>query len=80
MEKNNVYAYYFTMDSGLEIKDIEYGIEDKVVVSYFWYSWVKEKEIKEKARKYKTYSSSKGVYFNYKGRRMYLSEFIRTSL
>ena len=53
MEKNNAYVYNFTMDSGLEITDIEYGIDDKVIASYFWYSWVKEKEIKEKARKYK---------------------------
>ena len=77
MEKNSVYVYNFTMDSGLEITDIEYGIDDKVIVSYFWYSWVKEKEIKEKARKYKTYSTDKGIYFNYKGRRMYLSEFVK---
>ena len=75
MEKNSVYVYNFTMDSGLEITDIEYGIDDKVIVSYFWYSWVKEK-----ARKYKIYSTSKGSYFNYKGRRMYLSEFVKRDL
>ncbi|WP_291626232.1 hypothetical protein [Clostridium sp.] len=77
MEKNSVYVYYFTIDNGLEITDIEYGAKDKIIVSYFWYSWEKEKEIKEKARKYKIYSSSKGVYFNYKGKRIYLSEFIK---
>ena len=80
MKKNNVYAYYFTMDSGLEITDIEYGIDDKVTVNYFWYSHVEDKKVVEKARKYKTYSTDKGIYFNYKGRRMYLSEFIKRDL
>ena len=80
MEKN-IYVYNFTATSGLMVKDIEYGIdpgiEDKIVVSFFYYSEVKEETIKEKARKYKVYTTSKGDYFNYKGIRIYLHDFIR---
>ena len=77
----NVYVYNFTAGSGLMIKDIEYGIdpgiEDKIVVSFFYYSEVKEKIIEEKSRKYKLYTTNKGSYFNYKGTRIYLNDFIR---
>ena len=76
MEKN-IYVYNFTSGSGLMIKDIEYGIEDKIVVSFFYYSEVKEEKIEEKERKYKLYTTNKGSYFNYKGVRMYLNDFIR---
>ena len=80
MEKN-IYVYNFTANSGLMVKDIEYGIdpgiEDKIVVSFFYYSEVKEEKIEEKERKYKLYTTNKGSYFNYKGVRMYLNDFIR---
>ena len=75
--KKNIYVYNFTVNSGLMVKDIEYGIEDKIVVSFFYYSEVKEEKIEEKARKYKVYTTNKGSYFNYKGVRMYLNDFIR---
>ena len=75
--EENVYVYNFTSGSGLMIKDIEYGIEDKIVVSFFYYSEVKEEKIEEKERKYKLYTTNKGSYFNYKGVRMYLNDFIR---
>ena len=75
--EENVYVYNFTSGSGLMIKDIEYGIEDKIVVSFFYYSEVKEETIEEKERKYKLYTTNKGSYFNYRGARMYLNDFIR---
>ena len=73
----DVYVYNFTAGSGLMIKDLEYGIEDKVIANYFYYSEVENKVIEEKERKYKLYTTNKGSYFNYKGVRMYLNDFIR---
>ena len=73
----NEYVYNFTATSGLIVKDIEYGIEDKVNVTFFYYSELQEKVIEEKSRKYKVYTTSKGDYFNFKGIRIYLHDFIR---
>ena len=73
----NVYVYNITAGSGLMIKDLEYGIEDKVIVNFFYYSEIEGKTIEGKERKYKLYTTNKGSYFNYKGVRMYLNEFIR---
>ena len=75
MEK---YVYNFTAESGLMIKGVEYGIEDKVAVSFFYYSSLEDRKVVEKERKYKVYTTNKGCYFNYKGVRYYLSDFIRT--
>ena len=75
----NLYVYNFTANSGLMVKDIEYGIdpgiEDKIIVSFF--SMVNGEKIEEKARKYKLYTTNKGDYFNFKGIRIYLHDFIR---
>ena len=71
------YVYNFTASSGLMIKDIEYGIDEKVIANFFYYSEVEGKVIEEKERKYKIYTTNKGSYFNYKGVRMYLSNFIK---
>ena len=80
MEKN-IYVYNFTANSGLMVKDIEYGIdpgiEDKIVVNYFYYSETENRVIEEKSRKYKVYTTNKGDYFNFKGIRIYLHDFIR---
>ena len=76
MEKN-IYVYNFTANSGLMVKDIEYDIVDKVNVTFFYYSELQEKVIEEKSRKYKVYTTSKGDYFNFKGIRIYLHDFIR---
>ena len=73
----NEYVYNFTATSGLIVKDIEYGIEDKVNITFFYYSELQEKVIEEKSRKYKLYTTNKGSYFNYKGTRIYLNDFIR---
>ena len=73
----NAYVYNFTVNSGLMVKDVEYGIDDKIVASYFYYSEIENKVIEEKERKYKLYTTNKGSYFNYKGVRMYLNDFIR---
>ena len=73
----NEYVYNFTATSGLIVKDIEYGIEDKVNVTFFYYSELQEKVIEEKSRKYKVYTTNKGNYFNFKGIRIYLHDFIR---
>ena len=73
----NVYVYNFTATSGLIVKDIEYGIEDKIVVNYFYYSEIENRVIEEKSRKYKVYTTNKGNYFNFKGIRIYLHDFIR---
>ena len=73
----NVYVYNISANSGLIVKDLEYGIEDKVIVNYFYYSEIEDKVIEGKERKYKLYTTDKGSYFNYKGIRMYLNEFIR---
>ena len=79
--KKNIYVYNFTAESGLIVKDIEYGIdpgiEDKIVVNYFYYSEIENKVIEEKERKYKLYTTNKGYYFNYKNLRMYLNDFIK---
>ena len=77
MFMKNLFVYNFTVNSGLMIKDIEYGIEDKIVVNFFYYSEIEDKTIEEKERKYKIYTTNKGSYFNYKGVRMYLDDFIR---
>ena len=71
------YVYNFTASSGLMIKDIKYGIDEKVIANFFYYSEVEGKVIEEKERKYKIYTTNKGSYFNYKGVRMYLSDFIK---
>lgn len=71
------YVYNFTASSGLMIKDIDYGIEDKVVANFFYFSDLEDKVIEEKSRKYKIYTTNKGSYFNYKGIRIYLNDFIR---
>lgn len=71
------YVYNFTASSGLMIKDIDYGIEDKAIANFFYYSEVEDKVIEEKSRKYKVYTTNKGSYFNYKGIRIYLNDFIR---
>ena len=76
MEKN-IYVYNFTAESGLILKDIFCSIQDKVVISFFYYSELEGKIIEEKSRKYKLYTTNKGSYFNYKGVRMYLNDFIR---
>ena len=73
----NLYVYNFTAGSGLMVKDIEYGIEDKIIANFFYYSEIENKVIEEKERKYKLYTTNKGSYFNYKGVRMYLNDFIR---
>ena len=73
----NEYVYSFTATSGVKIKDIEYDIVDKVNVTFFYYSELREKVIEEKSRKYKVYTTSKGDYFNFKGIRIYLHDFIR---
>ena len=63
------------------VKDFEYGIdpgiEDKIVVNYFYYSEIENRVIEEKSRKYKVYTTNKGDYFNFKGIRIYLHDFIR---
>lgn len=71
------YVYNFTASSGLMIKDVEYDIEDKVIANFFYYSELEEKVVEEKSRKYKIYTTNKGDYFNYKGIRIYLNDFIR---
>ena len=80
MEKN-ICVYNFTAGTGLMIKDFEYGVdpgvEDKVIVSFFYYSSLEDRKIIGKARKYKVYTTNKGDYFNYKGSRIYLNDFIR---
>ena len=73
----NEYVYNFTSNSGLILKDIFCSIEDKVLISFFYYSELEEKIIEEKERKYKLYTTNKGSYFNYKGVRIYLNDFIR---
>ena len=77
----NLQVYNFTANSGLMVKDFEYGIdpgiEDKVIVNFFYYSSLEDKKVVEKARKYKLYTTNKGSYFNYKGTRIYLNDFIR---
>ena len=56
----NEYVYNFTATSGLIVKDIEYGIEDKINVTFFYYSELQEKVIEEKSRKYKVYTTNTG--------------------
>ena len=73
----NEYVYNFTSNSGLMLKGIISSIEDKVAISFFYYSEIENKVIEEKERKYKLYTTNKGSYFNYKGVRIYLNDFIK---
>ena len=72
----NIGVYNITAFNCLLIKDID-EYDDKITVAYAYYSEMKGKTIEEKARRYKLYYSSKGTYFNFKGVRFYLNDFLR---
>ena len=61
-------SYAICNSLSINIKDIEYGIEDKVI----WY-WSNE----NKLHKAKIYNSRKGDYFMLNKTRFYLSDFCR---
>lgn len=65
-EKNIIASKGITNNISINIYDIIYGINDKVVAGYN----------NENPRKYKIYYNTKGGYFNLGGRQ-YLNEFIR---
>ena len=63
---------YYSGFSGLEIKDIEYGIDDHIVfVAGAWYG-------KKSVHRAKINTTMNGkLYFNYRGNRVHLDECIR---
>ena len=65
---NTIATYVMCNNLSINIKDIEHGIEDKVI----WY-WSDEKKL----HKSKIYISTKGCYFMVNKVRYYLSEFCR---
>ena len=78
----NVLVFKFSVDMGLIVREINYGIdkyymENEVVASSYYYSSIESKIICGKEKKYKLHSSSKGRYFIYNRMKMYISEFIR---
>ena len=82
MSMENVLVFKFSVDMGLIVKEINYGIdkyymENEVVASPYYYSFIESKIIYGEEKKYKLHSSSKGSYFIYHRMKMYISEFIR---
>lgn len=68
MEVNPIGRCYLGMCLSLDILDIEYGIEDKVICKF---------SDEEKIHKCKMYTNKKGwQYFILKNRRYYISDFI----
>lgn len=68
----NKTVVYFSGWGGIEVKKIEYGIENCIYcVSGTWTS-------KKSYHKFKIFSSSKGEYINYHGNRCYLHDFLRS--
>ena len=65
-EKNLIASKGITNNISINIYNIEYGIDDKVIAGYN----------NKNPRKYKIYTNTKGNYFNLGGRQ-YLSDFIR---
>ena len=65
---NSIANYVICNNLSINIKDIEYGIEDKVI----WY-WSNE----NKLHKSRIYTSSKGEYFLVDKMRYYLNDFCR---
>lgn len=67
---------YYSGCNGIEIKEIQYGIEDYVVFSAnSWYSDSKGK--RGDIHRAKVYYSANGDYFKYHGYRIPLNECIR---
>ena len=82
MSMETVLVFKFSVDMGLIVKEINYGIdkyymENEVVVSSYYYSFIESKIIYGEEKKYKLHSSSKGSYFIYHRMKMYISEFTR---
>lgn len=65
-EKNLIASKGITNNISINIYDIIYDVDDKVVAGYN----------NENPRRYKIYTNTKGEYFNLGGRQ-YLSDFIR---
>ena len=68
MNDKKIIAYN---SKGLIIYDIIHGIDDYIIAG--WSGG-------PSSRKYKLYYNNKGGYFNYKGRRQHLNEFLRTDI
>lgn len=67
MEKRVIASCGLCNVASLNIYDIEYGIDDYVVVGLN----------SQKCRSYKLYTNTKGTYFNWGGTRYYLDDFMR---
>ena len=69
----NIAYKALTAFSGVMIHGVEYGIEDKIIFSY----WCDGKTV-GKIHKCKIYSNaSGGNYFRFRGRREYLKDYMR---
>lgn len=69
------YVGYYSGYSGIEIKDIQYGIEDYIV--FVAGAWCSNKSV-HRSKVY--YTSSGRDYFRYNGNRIYLDECIRRGI
>lgn len=68
---NKEYEGYYSGYGGIEIKEIQYGIEDYVVfVANAWYG-------KKSVHKAKIYYNSDSTYFKFAGHRIKFSECLR---
>ena len=67
------YIGYYSGYSGIEIKDIQYGIEDYIIfVAGAWYG-------KKSVHRSKIYCGNRD-YFKYNGNRIYLDECLRAGI
>ena len=69
------YIEYYSGYSGIEIKDIQYGIEDYIIfVAGAWYG-------KKSVHRSKVYYTPSGRnYFKYEGNRIYLDDCLRAGI
>lgn len=76
ISKKAIGVYSASAFSGLEVLEIENGINDYVIVREWVHSYDDPGE-KEKIHRLMLYSTDKGFYFNFYGIRYYLNDFIR---
>lgn len=69
------YVGYYSGYSGIEIKDIQYGIEDYII--FVAGAWCSKKSV-HRSKVY--YAPSGRDYFRYNGNRIYLDECLRAGI
>lgn len=69
-KKEVIASYGLTNTASLNIYSIDFGIDDFVIAGIN----------SLKSRKYKLYSTNKGIYFNFGGTRFYLENFLKVGV